>query len=344
MFSTIFVLGKTCWFLLCGNAPRKALWLARTGAPAQAAFRRFDEMWLRSVVKSEGAWDDIETDGRAFRSKSVGLDLMSCHLLAGSVVHQLRDAAAHGWSFEVAGPVILARHEGRVLRIETAEEAGILHEVFVKHCYAFAAPGRWRVLDIGGNAGFAALSFASRPTVAEILSFEPFAPTAGAYRRNMLLNPALSGKVTLREVALSDRKGEVTVSYNPDLRGSMSLEGAPEWTRPPGSASAQVTLQVRRASEELRAWLEGSDLPVLAKIDCEGAEYQILPDLADAGLLDRLTVLIIEWHGPRHQEVCDLLVAAGFAVHATPTAPDGKTLGMIYAQRLGLMASSDLGY
>lgn len=335
MISTIFVLWKACCFLLQGNNPRKALWLARTRAPAHAAYRHFDEMWLRSVVKLEHDWNDIEIDGQSFRSKSVGLDLTSCHLLAGSFFRQLRDAAAHGWSYEVDGQVILARHGGLALRLETAEEAGILHEVFVEHCYALAAPGMWRVLDIGGNAGFAALSFACRPNVSEVLSFEPFAPTAAAYRRNMLLNPGVSGKMSLREVGLSDRNGDVTVSYNPDLRGSMSLEGAPGWTQTAGSSLVEVALQVRRASDELRAWLEGSDLPVMAKIDCEGAEYQILPDLATNGLLERFTVLIIEWHGARHRELCDLLVTAGFAVHATPTAPDGKTLGLVYAQRIG---------
>lgn len=289
---------------------------------------------LRAALDSDGTWEDLELADGTIRSRTLGLDTGCFPLLCGPAFGQLREAARRGWTFQPEGRVILARHQGLNLRIETEEEANMLHEIFVQDCYGLALPGRWRVLDIGGNAGFAALSFASRPEVAEVLSFEPFGPTAAAYQRNVDLNPGLAPKIRLRQLALSDHDGEATVQYLPELRGSMSTSGLGSWRPAAGTPSVPVTLQLRRASTELRPWLEASAVPVFAKVDCEGAEYQILPELAAAGLLERLQVLILEWHGDGREQLERLLTGAGYSVRATPLSTDGKSLGLLLAQRL----------
>ena len=328
------MLGKFGWFLAAGNAPRKAFWLARNLAPTGVSYRAIPWEWLRAAKESGGSWEDLVISGGSLRSRSLGLDCATSPSLRGPGFGQLREAAALGWSFQAEGQDILARGHGLTLRVETAEEIHLFHEIFLQDCYGLVVPGRWRVLDIGGNAGFAALAFAARPSVSEVLSFEPFGPTADAYRRNLTLNPALSPKIRLRQVGLSDQDGEVTADYVPELRGSMSTAGLGGWRQAGNVRSVPVTLQLRRASEELRAWIEHSADPIFAKVDCEGAEYQILPELAAAGLLTKFKVLVIEWHGDRHESLVKLLVEAGYSVRVTPLSSDRKVLGLLLAHRL----------
>lgn len=328
------ILFRTGWFLATGHSPRKAFWLARHDAPTGVSYRQIPWAWLRAAKESGGTWEDLVISGGSLRSRALGLDCAASPLLQGLGFGELREAKALGWSFQAEGPAILAQGHGVTLRLEIAEEVHLLHEIFVQDCYGLAVPGRWRVLDIGGNAGFAALSFAVRPEVSEVLSFEPFGPTAEAYRRNLLLNPALGPKIQLRPVGLSDQDGEVTADYVPELRGSMSTAGLGQWREASDVRSVPVTLRLRRASEELRAWIGQSSDPIFAKVDCEGAEYQILPELAAAGLLTRLKVLIIEWHGDRHEELVKLLTEAGYSVRITPLSTDRKVLGLLLAHRL----------
>ncbi len=64
------------------------------------------------------------------------------------------------------------------------------------------------------------------------------------------------------------------------------------------------------------------------KIDCEGAEYEILQKLSDANLLKFIDVLLIEWHDKGAKILEDILIANDFRLvsrHLTSIS------GMIYA-------------
>jgi hypothetical protein len=75
---------------------------------------------------------------------------------------------------------------------------------------------------------------------------------------------------------------------------------------------------------------------LVAKIDCEGAEYQIIDALAEAGLLEKVDAFLIEWHGRGDAPIREKLLAAGHAVW--PRAHPGANHGMIYSslRRRGL--------
>ena len=70
---------------------------------------------------------------------------------------------------------------------------------------------------------------------------------------------------------------------------------------------------------------------IFLKIDCEGAEKQILPELENSGLIKRVDVIIMEWHFEEPSWIVDLLIRNGFVVFRLNTI--ANELGMIRAYR-----------
>jgi hypothetical protein len=70
----------------------------------------------------------------------------------------------------------------------------------------------------------------------------------------------------------------------------------------------------------------------VAKIDCEGAEYEIIDSLYHSGKLNAIEAIMMEWHrdGPDH--LLRVLTNAGFTVLSCSTS-DVARQGMIYALR-----------
>jgi hypothetical protein len=74
----------------------------------------------------------------------------------------------------------------------------------------------------------------------------------------------------------------------------------------------------------------GVDL--VAKIDCEGCEYEIVEALGRDGRLGRLRAVMIEWHSKGAGPLASELARHGFAVFARPDASGHA--GMLYAARM----------
>ena len=70
-------------------------------------------------------------------------------------------------------------------------------------------------------------------------------------------------------------------------------------------------------------------MPLVAKVDCEGAEYQIIDVLDRRGLLSKIDAFLIEWHEKGPEEIQDKLVAAGHGVWLR--SHPGANHGMIYS-------------
>ena len=66
----------------------------------------------------------------------------------------------------------------------------------------------------------------------------------------------------------------------------------------------------------------------ILKIDCEGAEYEIVEKLSELNLLDEIDVLLIEWHDKGAKAIEDLLVENNFRIISRYLT---SITGMIYA-------------
>ena len=71
---------------------------------------------------------------------------------------------------------------------------------------------------------------------------------------------------------------------------------------------------------------------VFCKIDCEGAEKEIVPSLEMSGLLHRIHVLMMEWHFSPPKSLIDILTRNGFTVFFDHSVRD--KLGFIKAVRV----------
>jgi len=134
--------------------------------------------------------------------------------------------------------------------------------------------------DIGSNAGYYSLLFASQPAAKAVHSFEPNPRLIAEFERNMNLNPGLSPKITLHRVAL-------------------------------GNGGAGVMLDSYLAEQKI-------PFPDLVKIDVDGPEAEILR--GGSGIIRaRKTVWIVETHSaPLEKEVEAIFREAGYWTRFPP--------------------------
>lgn len=225
---------------------------------------------------------------------------------------------------------------GLRLRVRTGEEVYILGELHLAGVYSVRLPPGSVAIDIGCNAGFAALGFAAQPEVDRVVGFEPSPSTFQAALANALLNPRLARKLRLVNAALAagdDRTLEVEVSRS--YRGKNSLNGPPEFVRRlPDADLGRERFRVLNAAAALRGPLEDARARgafVVAKIDCEGAEAEILEELRAAGLATLVDLYLIEWHAGGAARIADPMAALGYVALA-PGSPTADR-GMLYLGR-----------
>ncbi len=181
-------------------------------------------------------------------------------------------------------------------------------DVLCSECYGFASEEKFIALDIGQNIGIASLYFACNPNISHVYGFEPFPATFFQAQVNFTNNPNLSKKITSFNFGLGEENKAVEVHYNKDLPGSMST------SHDRFSEGELQSVEIKNVSEVVDAILQKHKEKVFCKIDCEGAEKEILPALATSGLLGRIHVIVMEWHFTPPTELLSILTKNGFTV------------------------------
>lgn len=164
------------------------------------------------------------------------------------------------------------------------------------------------VIDIGANIGAWVLRLAEvRPRVTGIC-YEPDPAAASYLTRNLQMN-GLAERVEIRPEAVSDRTGTASLFQAEPGDGTSSLH--PVSHTVPFERQARVrTLAFSEAVEQARGDVS------LVKMDCEGAEYDIVAG-SPPGAWDRVKRIVVEYH-PAPRERLEALrsrfVDLGFAV------------------------------
>lgn len=204
--------------------------------------------------------------------------------------------------------------KGITLNIDPPRVIETVHEVLVRDDYSFGAESaRYVMVDIGMNVGIASLSKAADSRFARIYAYEPVAPTYALALRNIELNPALRPKILPFNFGLSDHDEELAIRFTPDHIMSVSSEGTFDTC-----FSTNVTIeriQLKKASTVLEPIIvehrRRNKERIFLKLDCEGAEFKILEDLDQSGLLGDIDVTVIEWHGKEPDPILRLLTKNG---------------------------------
>jgi FkbM family methyltransferase len=137
----------------------------------------------------------------------------------------------------------------------------------------------WRFVDIGAWIGPTAL-YAARK-VARIHAYDCDPVALGALRRNIGVNPDLAGRITTHEHAIGDEDGFMRL-YSTALGNSeTSIYASHQRDNEMRQLGQSVLAGVRDVRAVFRDHGYASCAQTFVKMDVEGAEFRILPRLAE---------------------------------------------------------------
>jgi FkbM family methyltransferase len=202
-------------------------------------------------------------------------------------------------------------------------ELGTAYEIFVAEIYrypkAIDRTSVRRIIDVGSNVGHSIVYWAGYFPEAQIDAFEPHPAHLARLKESVVLN-GLSDRVTVHAAAAGTAKstGELV-----DL-GTASAVLATDDVKE-GDGASVVPIQIVDFFEEM-----GNARIDLLKLDCEGAEFELLMDPRFAQL--NISSLVMEWHEtPAHpmaeRDLCGRLRELGWELEMRPDLVSGPLAG-----------------
>jgi FkbM family methyltransferase len=296
---------------------RIAHFLAKDGFPLD----RLDEISVRNdkVI--------INKTGQAFDIDQIGACRSSFDLLLAMAQHEELKLDNTGKD------TFITWHE---LKIKAAafDNYYVASELFMEGLYSLHHNKNLVVCDVGMNVGVASLFFANMSNVKKVYSFEPFKETYDAAIANFQLNPAISDKIVAYNMGAGGSTTDLVIPVsNVDTASKSTTDFFLDNIAT--DALNKVTVKIRDIREVITDMLATHQQEeVFLKLDCEGAEYEIMEKLNESGLLQKIRIIIIEWHFKGPELLSRLLDSNGFSslVFPRPTRSI-PNMGMIYAFR-----------
>jgi FkbM family methyltransferase len=182
--------------------------------------------------------------------------------------------------------------------------------VFIREDYGAIKPGS-RVVDIGANIGVFSL-YAVHAGAAMVHAYEPNSEAFACLKRNIEAN-GLEGKIVAHQVAVTSKGGE-TVKF--PTRANMYNAILADDT--------DVAYELVQTIG-MPAVMENIQHADLVKMDCEGAEYDLLFNAGD-GIFSRMDRIELEYHDRRVDEITRRMIEQGFILlhHAADTPATGN--------------------
>jgi len=202
--------------------------------------------------------------------------------------------------------------------------------LFIAREYRFTpASSRPRIFDCGSNIGLSILYFKKEFPDCTITAFEPDPRTFELLRRNVESN-RLTG-VALRNQAVCGARGPVEFYNDPAHPGSVVMSLRAECGLPSREKVEGVLL-----SDCIESEVD------LLKLDIEGAELDVVEELARSGKLIHIDQILVEYHPALHLEtdgfsrLCGVLEKQGFVWAVRSGAP--QPAGTANAQPVTIFA------
>jgi FkbM family methyltransferase len=173
------------------------------------------------------------------------------------------------------------------------------------------------VVDVGGNIGIFALQMSR--LAKRVISVEPDAGNLALLRQNVARNAT---NVTIIAAALAKQSGMIPL-YDGGQGGyhtTRAEQGGFNW-RAHDTVRAMTLTEIFEAHQ-----VERCDL---LKMDCEGAEFETLPDLP-SDMWSRIDQLAMEYHRGDVQPILDCLAREGLTISSHTTFNGG---GHVFASR-----------
>jgi FkbM family methyltransferase len=227
----------------------------------------------------------------------------------------------------VRRPIDVTLSSGLRFRIGTPMDAWVLKETCLDRDYENDAPLQpdWTVVDVGAAFGDFTMHAARLCPRGTVHAFEPLPDNFRRLEEHLRLNGISNVRASPEAVAAAS--GTLTLYTVTGLTGQHRTAGDELGAAEPAVRVPATTLA--RAFEE-----RGIDRCDLLKIDCEGAEFDIVLGLEPI-VLGRVARIALEYHDHvtehTHEELVRFLEERGFDVRVRPN-PAWKELGFLYAE------------
>lgn len=223
------------------------------------------------------------------------------------------------------------KSSGLSFYVRSSMDIWCLKETFLDRFYECAGTPMqdgWTVVDIGAGLGdFSILAAHTYPNN-QVYAYEPFMESFTLLNRNLAANHV--GNVQAFQQAVGQ-----TGSLVLDLSGGEPLQIQSRQSQPTTAENHERTVEVTSLALNEVFVQNGIQRCDLLKLDCEGAEYDILFN-ANTKALERVQRLVMEYHdgvnGYSHRDLVAFLEQQAFEVRLTPN-PVHAHLGYLYASR-----------
>lgn len=213
-------------------------------------------------------------------------------------------------------------------KVRSSMDVWSLKETFLDRFYekyGYPIQKNWSVIDIGAGLGEYTL-YAARQTGKQVYAFEPFPQSYILLEENIQLNNCKN--IKSYQAAVSSKQGTLTLDLSSDE--PLQFQGL---NNGDNSKTKGISVSSRTLDEILKS--EGLEKVDLVKLDCEGAEYEILLNASDS-VLARIDRFVMEYHDNvsehNHFELAKYLEAHNFMVESFQN-PVHHYLGYLRAQR-----------
>ena len=186
----------------------------------------------------------------------------------------------------------------------------------------------WTVIDIGAAIGeFSVFAAFGRPNT-RVIAYEPFIESVELLRENLLLNNLENVKVIPKAVWKKTGRINLDLSHQEPLKIT-STDGLKK-----GKDIRHIRVQAISLKEVLKSnHLKAVDL---VKLDCEGAEFDILLD-SDPVTIRSFKRIVMEYHddqaGRHHSQLVSHLEQLGYRVEARRNVVHPE-IGYLFAEQI----------
>jgi FkbM family methyltransferase len=235
----------------------------------------------------------------------------------------------------IEGDVALTKERIRFDISDYAKVCAHIGEILVNETYSLCCKDDSVVIDIGMNRAVASLFFAAKDNVKRIYAFEPFEPTLALAKKNLDLNPELNKKIRTFACGLGKEDTTLQIPYSLTVSDFMST------THPVSvKQNAQTeAVTVKDAAQMLAPiFEENKHNRIIIKCDCEGAEFEILERLDEEQLIEKIDVVLMEYHFRKPDSLVQILTEHGFAVHVKHGLGEKPIIGYLYAVKMQQMS------
>jgi len=234
---------------------------------------------------------------------------------------------------------LLVTRQGALRFVVPRPLASAFREVVVYDTYEIAAMpeelGRAPIIvDLGANAGYFSLFALAHMPDARVFAYEPLPGNLAVLERNRRENPALAERLIVFAKAVTG-KPCASVEFHVQAANQVSMSASLDKRALPGESRS-----VRVEATTLDQIIESNRLDAidLLKIDCEGAEYEILFETPPRRF-DHIRRIVLETHvrpdlAWAHADLVKFLRAQGYTVREM-VQHQGRS-HLVWAQRRDL--------